>query len=59
MMRKQKLLNITQIARDVSQAIGGQNHFAESDITCDTNIFGLDKEKTANNLSFCFFLCAF
>lgn len=34
-----------QIARDVSQAIAGQNHIAESDITCDTNIFKIKKKK--------------
>lgn len=47
-MKKQKLLNITQITRDISQAIAGQNHLAESDITCDTNIFRIQKEKSAN-----------
>lgn len=47
-MKKPKVLNIIQIAREVSQVIADQNHLAESDITCDTKMVRIQKEKTAN-----------
>lgn len=37
-----------KITRKVCQAIAGQNHLAESDITCGTNVFRIQKEKTVN-----------
>lgn len=38
-------LNKTQIAKGVSEAIATQNHLAENDVTCGTNIFRIHEEK--------------